>query len=132
MRKLNMEEIRMMNAVQQLTRVMPKDCIIEENLVSFLIPSKLMGKAIGKKAVNIKELENSLKKRVEFVAEYEKAEDVFANALEVNYLSSKKTDSKIVLNLNSISKAKVMKNNSRMKRVKELIKRNYGAELVIK
>ena len=110
-----MEEIRMMNAVQQLTRVMPKDCIIEENLVSFLIPSKLMGKAIGKKAVNIKELENSLKKRVEFVAEYEKAEDVFANALEVNYLSSKKTDSKIVLNLNSISKAKVMKNNSRMK-----------------
>ncbi|OQA30381.1 MAG: transcription elongation factor NusA-like protein [archaeon ADurb.Bin336] len=127
-----MEEIRMMNAVQQLTRVMPKDCIIEENLVSFLIPSKLMGKAIGKKAVNIKELENSLKKRVEFVAEYEKAEDVFANALEVNYLSSKKTDSKIVLNLNSISKAKVMKNNSRMKRVKELIKRNYGAELVIK
>ena len=127
-----MEEIRMMNAVQQLTRVMPKDCIIEENLASFLIPSKLMGKAIGKKAVNIKELENSLKKRVEFVAEYEKAEDVFANALEVNYLSSKKTDSKIVLNLNSISKAKVMKNNSRMKRVKELIKRNYGAELVIK
>ena len=127
-----MEEIRMMNAVQQLTRVMPKDCIIEENLVSFLIPSKLMGKAIGKKAVNIKELENSIKKRVEFVAEYEKAEDVFANALEVNYLSSKKTDSKIVLNLNSISKAKVMKNNSRMKRVKELIKRNYGAELVIK
>ncbi|HPM86020.1 MAG: KH domain-containing protein [Candidatus ainarchaeum sp.] len=130
--KLNMGEIRIMNAVQQLTRVMPKDCIIEENLVSFLIPQNLMGKAIGKKAINIKDLEKNLKKRVEFVASYEKVEDVFANALEVNYLSSKKNDSKIIINLDSVSKAKVMKNNSRTKRVKELIKRNYGVELIIK
>lgn len=130
--KLNMDEIRIMNGVQQITRVMPKDCVVEENLITFLIPQQLMGKAIGKKAINIKELEKKLKKRVEFIGNYEKPEDIFANALEVNYLESKKIDSKIIIKLNSISKTKILKNNSRTKRVKDLIKRNYGIELIIK
>lgn len=129
--KLSMNEIMLMNAVNQLTGVMPKDCMVEETLISFLIPEKLMGKAIGKNALNIKELQDKLKKRVELVPYFEKAEDLFANALEVNYVSAKKNGSKLTITLDSTARAKAFKNNSRIRRAKEFILRNFGLELIV-
>lgn len=120
-----------MNAMQQVTRVMPKDCLVEENLISFLVPEKLMGKAIGKGAVNIKELQEKMKKRIELVPFFEKAEDTFANAMEVNFTASKINGSKLVITLDSNAKAKAFKNNSRIKRVKEFIFRNFALELIV-
>lgn len=129
--KLSMNEIMLMNALNQVTGVMPKDCLVEETLVSFFVPEQLMGKAIGKAAINVKELQNKLNKKIEFVPYFEKAEDVFANAMEVNFLSAKTTPGKVVINLDSASKAKAFKNNSRIRRVKELIMRNFGLEVIV-
>ena len=129
--KLSMNEIMLMNALNQVTGVMPKDCLVEETLVSFFVPEQLMGKAIGKAAINVKELQNKLNKKIEFVPYFEKAEDVFANAMEVNFLSAKTTQGKVVINLDSASKAKAFKNNSRIRRVKELIMRNFGLEVIV-
>jgi transcription antitermination factor NusA-like protein len=126
-----MNDIMLMNAMQQVTRVMPKDCLVEENLISFLVPEKLMGKAIGKGAVNIKELQEKMKKRIELVPFFEKAEDTFANAMEVNFTASKINGSKLVITLDSNAKAKAFKNNSRIKRVKEFIFRNFALELIV-
>ena len=129
--KISMEEIRLMNALQQVTGVMPKDCLVEETLISFFVPEQLMGKAIGKAAINVKELENKLNKRVEFVPYFEKPESVFANAMEVNFTASKINAKKLILTLDSASRAKAFKNNSRIKRVKELILRNFGLEVIV-
>jgi transcription antitermination factor NusA-like protein len=129
--KLSMNEIMLMNALQQVTGVMPKDCLIEETVISFFIPEQLMGKAIGKAAINVKELQTKLNKRVEFVPYFQKAEDVFASAMEVNFNSAKVNGGKLILNLDSASRSKAFKNNSRIKRVKEFILRNYNLELVI-
>ena len=126
-----MENIRLMSALEKITGVTPKDCLIEDQLVSYFVPEKDMGKAIGKAAVNIKNLEQKLNKRIEIVAYTAKPEDVFAMALEVNYTSSKVNDQKVIISLDSASKSKAFKNNARIKRVKELIKRNFGLELVI-
>ena len=129
--KISMENIRLMSALEKITGVTPKDCLIEDQLVSYFVPEKDMGKAIGKAAVNIKNLEQKLNKRIEIVAYTAKPEDVFAMALEVNYTSSKVNDQKVIVSLDSASKSKAFKNNARIKRVKELIKRNFGLELVI-
>jgi NusA-like KH domain protein len=129
--KLNMNDIMLMNALQQVTGVMPKDCLVEETLISFFIPEQLMGKAIGKAAINVKDLETKLKKRVEFVPYFQKAEDTFANAMEVNFLSAKTNANRLILTLDSASRAKAFKNNSRLKRVKELILRNFGLEVIV-
>lgn len=126
-----MNEIMLMNALNQVTGVMPKDCLVEETLVSFFVPEQLMGKAIGKAAVNVKELQNKLNKKIEFVPYFEKAEDVFANAMEVNFLSAKTNAKKLIINLDFSSKAKAFKNNSRIRRVKELIMRNFGLEVIV-
>ena len=129
--KLSMNEIMLMNALQQVTGVMPKDCLVEETVISFFIPEQLMGKAIGKAAINVKELQTKLNKRVEFVPYFQKPEDVFASAMEVNFTSAKVNGGKLILNLDSASRSKAFKNNSRIKRVKEFILRNYNLELVV-
>ena len=129
--KLSMNEIMLMNALQQVTGVMPKDCLVDETVISFFIPEQLMGKAIGKAAINVKELQTKLNKRVEFVPYFQKPEDVFASAMEVNFNSAKVNGGKLILNLDSASRSKAFKNNSRIKRVKEFILRNYNLELVI-
>jgi N utilization substance protein A len=129
--KLSMDDILLMNALQQVTGVSPKDCLVEGQLVSYLVPAGLVGKAIGKAAVNVKELEKRLNKRIEIVAYSDKPEDVFAKALEVNYSSAKKNGTRLIVNLDANAKSKAFKNNSRIRRVKELIQRNFGLELII-
>ncbi|MCX6804160.1 MAG: NusA-like transcription termination signal-binding factor [Candidatus Diapherotrites archaeon] len=129
--KLSMDEILLMNALQQVTGVMPKDCLIEGQMVVYLVAEKEMGRAIGKAAINVKTLQEKLKKRVELVPYYEKPEDVFAKALEVDYATARQTNGKIIVLLDGTNKAKAYKNNSRIKRVKELIKRNFDLDLVI-
>ncbi len=129
--KLSMDEILLITALEKLSGVSAKDCLVEGQLVSFLVKDTDMGKAIGKKAANIKKFQEKLNKRVEFIPLHEKAEDVFAKALEIDYVTARKTNDKVIVMLDAQNKAKAYRNNPRIKRVKELIKRNYGLELVI-
>jgi NusA-like KH domain protein len=129
--KISMEDILLRGALEKITGVMPKDCLVEGQLISFLVFDKDMGKAIGKKAVNVKELEKKLNKKIELVPYSTKPEDVFAKALEVNYSNVRTSNGKVIVMLDSANKTKAYKNNGRIRRVKELIQRNFGLELVI-
>ncbi|MEI7960982.1 MAG: NusA-like transcription termination signal-binding factor, partial [archaeon] len=126
--KISMDEILLMNALTQVTGVSAKDCLIDGALVSYLVNEKDMGKAIGKNASNIKDLQERLNKRVELISYVEKPEDLFAKALEINYVTARKTNDKIFVMLDGQNKSKAYKNNSRIKRVREIIKRNFGLE----
>ena len=129
--KLSMEDISLINALNQVTGVSPKDCLVEGQLISYLIPDALMGKAIGKAATNVKMLEQKLNKRVEMVAYLEKPEDLFAKALEVEIVTARTSNGQVIVLLDAANKAKTYKNSSRLRRVRELIKRNFNLELVI-
>ena len=129
--KLTMDDILLMNALEKVTGVSAKDCLVEGQLVTFLVPHGLVGKAIGKQAVNVKMLEQRLNKRIEIVGYFEKPEEIFSNSLEVNFTSAKTNNGRIVISLDQAGKAKAFKNNSRIKRLKELITRNFGLELII-
>lgn len=129
--KLSMEDIRLMNALSQVTGVSAKDCLDDGRMVSFLINDSQMGRAIGKKAVNIKQLQDLLHKKVELLPFMEKAEDIFAKAMEVNYTSAKNSNGRLVVTLDAQNRAKAYSNNARIRRVREIIKRNFGLELVV-
>ncbi len=121
----------LMQALTSVSGVSPKDCIVNNNLVSFLVNEKDMGKAIGRKAINIKELEQALKKKVELVSYSEKPEIVLAKAFEVGIVTAKINDKKLIVLLEKAEKKKVMSNIGRLKRVQELIKRSFGLELMV-
>ena len=129
--KLTMDDILLMNALEKVTGAQAKDCISEGQLVSFLVPQEQVGKAIGKAAANIKQLEAAIKKRVEIVPYFEKPEDVLAGALEVKVASAKQSNGKIIVNLAQGERQKAFKNNARLRRIREFVKRSFGLELLV-
>ncbi len=64
--KLNNETIKIINLFENLTRARVKDCILNDH-VTFIVYKGELGKAIGKKGVNIKKVEGLLKKKVRVV-----------------------------------------------------------------
>jgi transcription termination/antitermination protein NusA len=127
-----MDEIHLMNALSQIARVSAKDCLVEDNLISYFVREEDVGKAIGKNAANMKILQDKLKKRVEIIGYQENPEKVVSKALGIEVLNAKENGEKLVLNLDGANKRKAMTSGGKMKRVKKLIKRNYGKEIIFK
>jgi len=65
--KLDIEHIKYITLFEKITKVQPKDCILGKNSITFVISGQEIGKAIGKKAKNIKILEKKLNKKVKLV-----------------------------------------------------------------
>lgn len=126
-----MEDILLINAFEKISRVSAKDCIVKGNIISFLVKGKEVGKAIGKKAMNVKELEKKLKKKIEIIGYYEKPEEVLSKTFDVKINEVKRKSKKLLLNLDLENKKKVFINIRRFKTVKELVERNYGLEMIL-
>lgn len=126
-----MEDILLMNAFEKISKVSAKDCIVNGDIISFLVNEKEIGKAIGKEAVNVKELKKKLKKRIEIIGYYKKAEDVLSKTFDVKINQVKKKNNKLILGLDLENKKKVFMNGKRFRTVKELVKRNYGLEMIL-
>ena len=61
--------MKFMSMFEAITYVSVKDCFIDEtnNLLTFIVSEGKLGKALGKKASNIKNIENRLKRRIKVV-----------------------------------------------------------------
>jgi len=129
--KFSMDDILLINAFEKISKVNAKDCITEKNVISFLVEGKLVGKAIGKKAVNVKFLEQKLKKKIEIIGFYKKPEEVIKKTFDVEIEEINKKKGRIIITVDSLNKRKIMNNLSRLKRVRELMKRNYELELTV-
>lgn len=65
--KFDIQSMKLMTLFESITRSHVKDMIIkEESLIFFVMPGEI-GKAIGKKAVNIKTLERISKKKIKII-----------------------------------------------------------------
>ena len=64
--KFDSEVMRLITFFESMTGANVKDCIANEKLI-FIIEENQMGKAIGKNGVNVKRIENSLKKKIKLV-----------------------------------------------------------------
>jgi len=129
--KLSMDDILLINAMSKVSGVDAKDCIEQNGMVSYLVKEKEVGKAIGKKAVNVKKLENSLKKKIEIIGYYEKPEEMVTKTFDVQAEEVNKKKGKIIIRMDSLNKKKLFSNSGRLRRVKEMIKRNHGLDLII-
>lgn len=81
--KLSNDEMITMNIFVNVTKISPKDCIIDKKLerVIFLVARGLVGTVIGKNGVNVKKLKSVLGKDVEIVEDDENPEKFIKNAL---------------------------------------------------
>lgn len=61
------DEMKFMSLLEQVSGVVPKDVIVSEDRVTFVIPEGSIARCIGKGGVVVKKLENILKKRVRYI-----------------------------------------------------------------
>jgi N utilization substance protein A len=73
---LSNEEISYIALAEDVTKAPIIDCVEMENRITFIVEKGKLGKAIGKKAKNIKSLERMFKKEVKFV-EYDTNKKTF-------------------------------------------------------
>lgn len=67
--KFDIDAMKFMSLFESMTGAKLKDCIISENLVTFIVEEGEIAKAIGKSAANVRKLEQKLKKKVK-IAEF--------------------------------------------------------------
>ncbi|MBT4192105.1 MAG: KH domain-containing protein [Candidatus Diapherotrites archaeon] len=127
-----MDEILLINALARVANVNAKDCLVGDHIVSYLVKGSEVGKAIGKKAINVKELEKKLNKRIEIIGFETKPEEVIKKTFEIELGEVKQKKGRLIIGLDNTNKKKVLSNSSRLRRVKELMKRNYDLEVILK
>jgi len=128
--KLQEKEIMLINALDNQAGVSAKDCLSENNQVTFLVKENEVGRAIGKDGANIKYLSNKIKKNIEIIPYYDKPElflkknmkNVKFNAIQYN---KTKNQGIIFIELDNENKKKLQQENNKLKKIKVLLERNY-------
>jgi len=131
--RLTSDEIFYLNALNSASGANARDCVVQGNVISFLVSKKELGKAIGKDAVAVKKLKQALKLNVELLEFTEKAEQFIRKALYNVKVSgvkfSEKNGKKIAMvSLEPGEKRKILNGMGRLKRIKALAQRNYKVE----
>ncbi|MBN2067314.1 MAG: NusA-like transcription termination signal-binding factor [Candidatus Diapherotrites archaeon] len=131
--RLTSNEIFYLNALNSISGVDARDCVVDDNAIAFLVKKEAMGKAIGKNASKIKELKKKLRKNVEIFEYTEGIESFIKNALynikiEEIKIVEKNGKKQAILMLDPENKRKLLNSLPRIKRIKALSKRDYNIE----
>ncbi len=133
--KLGIEEIRYINALQNIAGVHARDCIISDKRITFLVSDQQISKAIGKNGATIKIVKKKMGKEVELF-EYNKDVKKFMeramNRIKIDRMDLVEMEGKNTLKiaLNSENRRKLMQNSGRFRKVKEIVERNYNIPVV--
>lgn len=117
-----------------ITNVECNDCILSDEAIAYLVKSGDMGKAIGKKGINIQRLRDYVKKNI-FVFEEGQNEEMFIKkafnvsspVLQEMEVNTKKV---IFIKLNASDKS-TLRRGAIMLFAKEFFQRIYGKEIKI-
>ncbi len=124
-----------MNALDNMAKVSPKDCFVDGETVVFLVPEKGMRQAIGKNGQTVELMKKKLGKKIELFEYAEEPEKFLEKAFfraKIEKVEIKETaERKIaVIHADPENKRIMLQNMGRLRKVKELAKRNYGLEEV--
>ena len=124
--KLNRDGIAYINSMLSVANVIPKDCIVDDNTVVFLVEEEKIGAAIGKQGKNAETLRKQLKKNIEIMQYAESPEEFIKGALrKVKIKKIENNEGSMIAFLSPEDKRIVMQNSSRIKRIRTIMERNY-------
>ncbi len=114
---IDMQDIRYLNLFSKITRINTRFCFKYNEAIFFCVPKNLLSRAIGEKAINIKRINEILKKRIRIVAYPEGVQDIksFIEAI-VNPVTFKELeikDNEVILTAGGQSKAALLGRNKR-------------------
>ena len=72
---INLQTMRYINLLDRTSNVKTRKCFIYNNTIIFAVPKKLVSKAIGPDALNVKRIQQNLGKRIRIIEEAESLGD---------------------------------------------------------
>jgi N utilization substance protein A len=136
--KLTGEEMQYIRQFTQLTGVMPKDCVIEEDRIIFVVGAGKVGQVIGKGGMNIKQVKEMFQRDVNVVAHAEKLEEFAKNTLapakvtKVEVVEKRNGKTMLVVDVAPEDRGKAIgKNGRNIARARMLVKRHFGIENIV-
>lgn len=138
--KLSIDEMKTMNIFVRVTKISPKDCIIDKKLdrIIFVVNQGSVGTAIGRRGSNVKKLKRTLSKDIEIVEDDEKPENFIKNALvpasveKVTVVRRKNKDDLAFVTIKRGQRGLAIgKNGRNIERARLLAKRHFDIENVI-
>ncbi|MBI4181648.1 MAG: NusA-like transcription termination signal-binding factor [Candidatus Aenigmarchaeota archaeon] len=126
--KLSTENIRAIVLFEKVTHVSPKDCLIAEHALYFLVEKSEMGMAIGKDGVNIKQLRRIAGKHIKIFAYADTAEEFLKNVIPT-LKSLDVQDGVVSVTVPQQDKLTVIgKAGENINAIRAILKRHFGVE----
>ena len=72
---LDLQTIRYINLLDNASKVKTRKCFVYNNIIFFAVPRQLISRAIGPNAVNVRNIQEKLGKRIKVIAESSGVED---------------------------------------------------------
>lgn len=133
---IDMQDLRYLNLFSKITRISTKYCFMYNNVVIFAVPRKLISKAVGRDASNLKRINHILKKRVKVVAIPHGIQDA-RNLIEsvvspVTFKDIEIKDDELILTAGPQNKAALLgRNKRRLAEMQEIVRDFFGKEFKI-
>lgn len=133
---LDMQDLRYLNLFVKITRVNTRYFFSYNNVLVFCVPKKLISKALGENAKNLKKMSEILGKRIRIVAQPQGIKDVkiFIEKIvsPVTFKDLEITDNEIIVNAGRMSKAALIgRDKRRLNEMKKIIKSFFNKDFRI-
>ncbi|MEM5829160.1 MAG: NusA-like transcription termination signal-binding factor [Candidatus Aenigmatarchaeota archaeon] len=135
--KFDTETIRLMTLFENLTGVPVKDCLIDGNIIYFIVDEEKIGMAIGKNGSSVKNAEKVMNKTIKIFAYSSDLTKFVKNLIpKSNSVKINKENGKIVVEV-SVEKSErpiiIGRDGKNLKILKELLKRSHDvSDLMIR
>lgn len=91
-----LNSMRYISMFEAITRIVPLDCIVYDDVVVFVIPEKTLRFALGKDNINLRSLEKMINKKIRLVMHSNKLEQFVKNVAHPGKINKVTIDGKIV------------------------------------
>ena len=126
--KYDFDHMKYMALFEKITRIPLKDCIIDEDQVTFIIKSENIAKAVGKNGSNVKFLERKLEKKIRIVKFNDDCIQFIQNLIyPLTKLKIEKEKDKIIIT-GEDTKTKALligRNSQNLRKIESIIKRFF-------
>lgn len=130
---LDMQDIRYLNLFSKITNVQTKFCFKYNETIMFCVPKRLVSKALGENAGNLRKMSEILRKKIKVIPIPNGVEDAqeFVKAIvsPVTFKELEVKDDEIVLTAGSQSKAALIgRNKRRLLEMQNILKNFFKRE----
>tara|TARA_Y100000310_G_C20423533_1_gene687844 strand:- start:142 stop:573 length:432 start_codon:yes stop_codon:yes gene_type:complete len=138
-RTLDMTFIRYLNLFEKITKIRIQHCFEYNSTITFVVPEKVMARAIGEGGKNIKRLSEILGKRVKVISsplgkekgDIEKFILAIVHPIKFKGIDLNEEENSIVVNAGRQSKAALIgRNKARLEEMKNILNEYFGIKEV--